>query len=183
MFVEATRVMLHPRCANCHPAGDSRSAGVRTVGLILAAGEGRRMGGPKALLLLDGAPLVRQHVARLREAGCRSVLVVASTEQAERVQASAPQARVIAATTASQAESLAFGVSALDPLTSVVVITPVDMKPVREATLRQLLGALTAGVDAVSPTCGAWGATRWSFGARRSRRTRPSGPPRRCTRS
>jgi hypothetical protein len=23
LFVEATRVMLHPRCANCHPAGDT----------------------------------------------------------------------------------------------------------------------------------------------------------------
>jgi hypothetical protein len=23
LFLEATRVMLHPRCANCHPAGDS----------------------------------------------------------------------------------------------------------------------------------------------------------------
>lgn len=27
LFVEATRVMLHPRCKNCHPAGDSPTQG------------------------------------------------------------------------------------------------------------------------------------------------------------
>lgn len=27
LFVEATRVMFHPRCANCHPAGDTPAQG------------------------------------------------------------------------------------------------------------------------------------------------------------
>jgi hypothetical protein len=27
LFVEASRVMLHPRCANCHPSGDSPAQG------------------------------------------------------------------------------------------------------------------------------------------------------------
>jgi len=29
LFVEASQVMLHPRCANCHPAGDSPLQGER----------------------------------------------------------------------------------------------------------------------------------------------------------
>jgi CTP:molybdopterin cytidylyltransferase MocA len=57
-----------------------------TVGLLLAAGSGRRMGGPKALLRLDpdGPTLAETAVERLREAGCERVVVVvgASAQQA-----------------------------------------------------------------------------------------------------
>jgi CTP:molybdopterin cytidylyltransferase MocA len=59
---------------------------VTTVGLLLAAGAGRRMGGPKALLRLapDGPTLAETAVRRLREAGCERVVVVvgSSAEQA-----------------------------------------------------------------------------------------------------
>ena len=57
-----------------------------TVGLVLAAGAGRRMGGPKALVrLTDGGPtLVETAVARVLEGGCDRVVVVvgAAGEQA-----------------------------------------------------------------------------------------------------
>lgn len=57
-----------------------------TVGLLLAAGAGRRMGGPKALLRFTpgGPTFVETAVRRLREAGCDHVVVVvgASAEQA-----------------------------------------------------------------------------------------------------
>lgn len=48
------------------------------VGLVLAAGAGRRMGGPKALVrLTDGGPtLVETAVARVVEGGCDRVVVV-----------------------------------------------------------------------------------------------------------
>ena len=59
---------------------------VSTVGLVLAAGAGRRMGGPKALVrLTDGGPtLVETAVARVLEGGCDRVVVVvgAAAEQA-----------------------------------------------------------------------------------------------------
>jgi CTP:molybdopterin cytidylyltransferase MocA len=59
---------------------------VTTVGLVLAAGAGRRMGGPKALVrLTDGGPtLVETAVARVLESGCDRVVVVvgAAGEQA-----------------------------------------------------------------------------------------------------
>jgi CTP:molybdopterin cytidylyltransferase MocA len=48
----------------------------RVAGLVLAAGEGRRFGGPKAPFVLDGSRLVDRAVAVLRDAGCDPVIVV-----------------------------------------------------------------------------------------------------------
>ena len=47
-----------------------------TAGLVLAAGEGRRFGGPKAPYVLGGERLVDRAVRVLREAGCDPVVVV-----------------------------------------------------------------------------------------------------------
>ena len=49
-----------------------------TVGLLLAAGAGRRMGGPKALLRLTptGPTLIESAVERLWQAGCDRVVTV-----------------------------------------------------------------------------------------------------------
>lgn len=46
------------------------------AGLLLAAGAGRRMGGPKALVEIDGVPMVRRALAVLRDGGCAPLLVV-----------------------------------------------------------------------------------------------------------
>ena len=46
------------------------------AGLLLAAGAGRRMGLPKALVELDGEPLVRRAVRTLVEGGAAPVVVV-----------------------------------------------------------------------------------------------------------
>ncbi|MEV6443527.1 nucleotidyltransferase family protein [Amycolatopsis sp. NPDC051716] len=53
------------------------------AGLLLAAGAGRRFGGPKALVQLDGEPLVLRALRTLTAAGCAPVRVVvgASAEQ------------------------------------------------------------------------------------------------------
>ncbi|MBW3646237.1 MAG: NTP transferase domain-containing protein, partial [Actinobacteria bacterium] len=46
------------------------------AGLLLAAGQGRRMGGPKALLEVAGERLVRRGIRLLDEGGCAPVVVV-----------------------------------------------------------------------------------------------------------
>ncbi|UDY23332.1 NTP transferase domain-containing protein [Nocardioides sp. Kera G14] len=46
------------------------------TGLVLAAGLGRRMGGPKAELVVDGERLMDRAVRLLEEAGCDPVIVV-----------------------------------------------------------------------------------------------------------
>ncbi|HZC26159.1 MAG TPA: NTP transferase domain-containing protein, partial [Actinopolymorphaceae bacterium] len=46
------------------------------AGLLLAAGAGRRMGRPKALVEFDGQLLVERGIGLLRAGGCRPVHVV-----------------------------------------------------------------------------------------------------------
>lgn len=48
----------------------------RDAGLVLAAGEGRRFGGPKAPYVLDGERLVDRAVGVLHAGGCDRVVVV-----------------------------------------------------------------------------------------------------------
>lgn len=48
----------------------------RVAGLVLAAGEGRRFGGPKAPVVIDGERLVDRAVRVLRAGGCDPVYVV-----------------------------------------------------------------------------------------------------------
>jgi nicotine blue oxidoreductase len=58
------------------------------AGLVLAAGAGRRYGGPKALVRYDGQLLVERAVDVLREAGCAPIAVVLGAA-ADRVRAEA----------------------------------------------------------------------------------------------
>lgn len=46
------------------------------AGLVLAAGQGRRFGRPKAAVEVGGRPLVERAAALLRDGGCRPVVVV-----------------------------------------------------------------------------------------------------------
>jgi CTP:molybdopterin cytidylyltransferase MocA len=57
---------------------DSRQ--VPPAGLLLAAGAGRRMGRPKALVEVDGEPLVRRALAVLTGGGAAPVVVVLGAE-------------------------------------------------------------------------------------------------------
>ncbi|WP_131745076.1 nucleotidyltransferase family protein [Frankia sp. Cppng1_Ct_nod] len=60
------------------------TGGTRDVGgLLLAAGAGRRFGGPKALAMLDGEPLVERTVRLLVEGGCAPVFVVLGARAAD----------------------------------------------------------------------------------------------------
>lgn len=123
--------------------------------IVLAAGESRRMGRPKALLQLGDRTLIEAHVTRLRSVADTVTIVV----RAE-VAASLPplDARVVVRATSSQAASLASafvatidveGTERVDG--SVWIVTPVDLVPPRHDTLRALIAALGEGVDAVTP--------------------------------
>src|SRR5690625_6786829 len=61
-----------------------RQRGAAAVGLVLAAGAGRRLGlGAKALLRSGGQTLVQRAVGVLRESGCAPVLVVLGAQAEE----------------------------------------------------------------------------------------------------
>jgi CTP:molybdopterin cytidylyltransferase MocA len=121
-------------------------------GIVLAAGEGRRMGAPKALLELGGTSLAEQHVSRLVEAGCSKVVVVVRPDQADEVRRlldKYPEVEIEAATTNAQSASLAAGLRRTHH--GVIIITPVDLLPARLATYQRLLGSLKPETLAVTP--------------------------------
>ena len=127
-------------------------------GIVLAAGEGRRMGGPKALLEVDGSTLVEFHAARLAEVGCTSIAIVVRPDVADAVRGllrEHPGVRVAAVITSSQAESLAAGLRALHAGSrsqkDVIIVTPVDLMPPLAATYRTLLACLGDTTLAVTP--------------------------------
>jgi CTP:molybdopterin cytidylyltransferase MocA len=76
MMIEASVIL---------PAPDSESRGSAggIVGVLLAAGAGRRAGGPKALRVdADGTSWLVRSIAVLRDGGCDAVIVVLGCEAA-----------------------------------------------------------------------------------------------------
>jgi CTP:molybdopterin cytidylyltransferase MocA len=124
------------------------------AGLLLAAGAGRRMGAPKALLHDgDGAPRLARTVDGLVEAGCASVVVVlgAGADEA-RALLEGREVRVVEA--ADWAEgmgaSLRSGLRALGEETSAddvvaALVTLVDLPDVGPPVMRRVLDVWQTG--------------------------------------
>jgi len=133
-----------------------------TMGIVLAAGAGERMGGNKARLLLSGfgeEPLGALHARRMREAGCSGVVLVTRPDVAALFAGDA-RMRVVTSTAREQAGSLALALDAmaLDAAPdAIVVVTPVDALPAKAETIEQLVAAVEAGVEAATPRRGGRG--------------------------
>lgn len=101
------------------------------AGLVLAAGGGRRMGGPKALLRRDGSLLVEHAVRTVRAAGCDPVLVVlgaAADQVREAADLAGAELVVNRAWATGVGSSLRSGLAAAGPTTAeAVLVVPVDM--------------------------------------------------------
>jgi CTP:molybdopterin cytidylyltransferase MocA len=132
----------------------------RLFGIVLAAGEGRRMGGPKARLVRGGRSLLDAHACRMHECGALATALVvrpavlAALEPSERP----PGGWLVPATTESQAESLGIGLRAVDARVrleaeDLLLVSPVDLLPPALTTVRALLDAMTGGASAATPTC------------------------------
>lgn len=121
------------------------------AGLLLAAGAGRRMGGPKALLEVDGEPLVRRGIRLLAEGGCDSVTVVVGAA-AGQVRLLCDGATVVEAADweTGMAASLQAGLRSLDADACVVAL--VDQPLVTAAAVARLRAAHTAGAVAAVAT-------------------------------
>lgn len=117
------------------------------AGLLLAAGAGSRMGGPKALLELDGEPLVQRGIRLLREGGCAPVVVVVGAA-ADEVRGSCDGATVVEAPdwASGMAASLRAGLAALTADACVVAL--VDQPLVTAEAVRRLQAAHGAGARA-----------------------------------
>jgi len=123
----------------------------QVIGIVLAAGDGTRMGGSKALLEIDGDALVRVHAARLREGGCQEVLAVVRRAVIGDVGV-VPGARVLASDADEQAGSLAVAMHEHRAVPdAIVVVTPVDAAPVGAQTVARLVEVVAAGAEAATP--------------------------------
>jgi CTP:molybdopterin cytidylyltransferase MocA len=110
--------------------------------MIVAAGGGRRIGAPEALLRLGDKTLVERAVGILREAGCDPVVVVLGAA-ADRVRESADLAEatvvVDRAWGRGLGSSLRKGLKALSTSTAeAAVVMPVDMPGVTPAAVRRV---------------------------------------------
>jgi nicotine blue oxidoreductase len=132
----------------------SRPGPARPVaGLVLAAGEGRRFGGPKALAEVDGDRLVDRAVRVLRAGGCHPVAVVLGAAVVE-----VPGADVVVDNTAwreGMGSSLRAGLSAPRLRASgAVVVVLVDQPDISARAVRRLLQAYAGGAGLATATYG-----------------------------
>jgi CTP:molybdopterin cytidylyltransferase MocA len=76
-------IMIKESARRPEPDQESNIATARIGGVLLAAGAGRRAGGPKALRVNpDGTSWLLRSIAVLREGGCDAVIVVLGCEAA-----------------------------------------------------------------------------------------------------
>jgi CTP:molybdopterin cytidylyltransferase MocA len=78
-------IMLMIKASVILPAPDPepRAPGGRILGILLAAGAGRRAGGPKALRVdADGTSWLERSIKVLRDGGCDAIIVVLGCEAA-----------------------------------------------------------------------------------------------------
>ena len=123
------------------PAPDPTSV----QGLLLAAGEGRRMGMPKALVRDgDGASWLRRSLAALRDGGCADVTVVLGAGAAEARLLLDSGAHVVVAGDWAEGmgASLRAGLQAL-PVAAAALVTLVDLPDVGPDVVRRVLAAAT----------------------------------------
>lgn len=124
------------------------------VGLVLAAGGGRRLGGrAKARLVHRGRPLVEFAVAESRRGGCDRVVVVLGAE-ADAVLAEAELTGCVVVRNddwaSGMGSSLAAGVAALPADADAVVVTLVDMPGEGAAAVARLIAAHAAPEDLIA---------------------------------
>jgi CTP:molybdopterin cytidylyltransferase MocA len=135
------------------PGVPASLGGVSVHGLLLAAGAGRRMGGPKALLHdADGTSWLHRSVAALREGGCAGVTVVLGAGAAH-ARALVPEEHVVVAADWQEGmgASLRAGLTAVpasDTSAEAVLVLLVDLPDVGASVVRRLLAAhLAAGAE------------------------------------
>ena len=154
--------------ACCEP-GDCKSGRLRIGAVVLAAGEGARLGGrAKGLIEIDGEPLLLRALRVLSEVGVDEVVVVTGHYRSElspllalaRPLCDGNQLKEVVQPVRShaQADSLRLGVAGLSPGLDAIMVLPVDMPALTRQDLIALIGAYKhadAGIEFVGPTVGA----------------------------
>ena len=122
--------------------------GGRVRAIVLAAGEGRRFGGPKQLAEVDGRPLVA-HALALAAPFEPLVVLGARAELIRPVVADAAQVVLAEDWAEGQAASLRAGVAALGDAVDWALVLLADQPFLTPAVVEGVLAARGPGVDAV----------------------------------
>lgn len=132
------------------------NSGVRVIAIVLAAGEGRRMGGPKALLRIEGASFLARVASLLNRPGVESVVAVLGHE-ARRVREQAlvdPCVRLVVNETypAGMLSSILRGLDEAEALgADAALIHPVDHPLVEATTVDRVVASLREGTRIAVP--------------------------------
>lgn len=114
----------------------------RVAGMIIAAGGGRRIGGPEALLHQGEKPLVNEVLQTVVGAGCEPVVLVlgAGADQVrEAADLSAARVVVNGSWATGMGSSMRMGLDALaDDDVEAVLVVPVDMPGLTAAAIRRV---------------------------------------------
>jgi len=127
---------------------------VRIVAVVLAAGEGRRMGGPKALVPLEGTTFVQRCLQRLDRPGVAEAVVVVGPLQ-DRVAALLPGVACVPNPRASDGMlgSVLCGLDAAEARgADAVLLHPVDHPLVEATTVDRVVQALQDGALIAVPS-------------------------------
>ncbi len=124
------------------PGGATRALGV--AGLLLAAGQGSRLGRPKATVRLGGQTLAERGIGLLRAGGADPILVVSGA-----VPISLPGVGIVHNPDwpSGMASSLRAGLAALPASSAAVVIALVDQPLIGAEAVRRLIAAFDAGAE------------------------------------
>lgn len=121
------------------------------AGLLLAAGEGSRLGRPKALVDFGCGTLAERGVALLRAGGCDPVIVVTGAADIDVAGARSVHNREWRT---GMGSSLRTGLAALPSDVDAVVVALVDQPLVQSAAVRRLISAYQTGATVAVATYG-----------------------------
>jgi CTP:molybdopterin cytidylyltransferase MocA len=126
------------------PAASATAASATVAGILLAAGEGSRLGRPKALVEIGGEPLARRGVALLRDGGAAPIVVVTGA-----VAVDLPGVLAVhnPGWRSGMGSSLAAGLATVPGTCVAAVIALVDQPLVGPEAVRRLIAAHAAGAS------------------------------------
>jgi CTP:molybdopterin cytidylyltransferase MocA len=125
------------------------------AGLLLAAGAGRRMGRPKALVSFENELLVERGIRLLRDGGCRPVHVVLGAAYDDVLAAIDPSGITVVRNenwASGMGSSLRHGLESMPAEVDAVVVALVDQPRIGAEAVRRLIAATGAGTGTSTGT-------------------------------